>query len=88
MGGCKNKQELTWLSNFLNRFEVFHISEHVSAQTVALFQTYRLSHGVQIPDMLIASTALVYNISLLSKNKKDFFFIEHLKFIPFQQESS
>lgn len=83
MVGCENKKELTQLSEFLDRFQILPISEEVSAKTVELFRKYRLSHGVQIPDMLIASTALIHRIHLVSKNRKDFSFIENLDFIPY-----
>ncbi len=83
INGCQNKKELNQLSEFLERFEILHITEIISAKTVELFEKYRLSHGVQIPDMLIASTALVHNIQLISKNRKDFSFIEGLEFIPY-----
>lgn len=83
MSGCENKEEFNHLSDFIERFEVFNISEAISGKTVELFQLYRLSHGVKIPDMLIASTAIVYQIPLISKNRKDFSFIEELEFIPY-----
>lgn len=83
ISGCRNKKELNRLSEFLERFQILHITEAVSSKTVELFEKYRLSHGVQIPDMLIASTAMAYDIQLLSKNQKDFSFIEGLEFIPY-----
>lgn len=81
--GCRNKIELTGLEDFIERFEIRHINEAVSAKTEELFKLYRLSHGVQIPDMLIAATALVHQIPLLSKNQKDFNFIDGLHLIPY-----
>jgi predicted nucleic acid-binding protein len=41
-------------------------------------ETYSLSHKLSIPDALIASTALVYNLDLYTLNLKDFRFIEGL----------
>ena len=55
----------------------------MSQKAVALSEDYRLSHGVLIPDMLIASTALSPEIALLSKNWKDFRFIEELTLMEY-----
>jgi predicted nucleic acid-binding protein len=65
MVGCKNKRELRELAHFLERFEVLHLSEAISLKVVKLFNKFRLSHGVEIPDMLIASTAITYDVELL-----------------------
>lgn len=59
IAGCRNKYELRQLSGFLDYFDLINIDESVCDKAVELFYAYRLSHGVQIPDMLIASTALV-----------------------------
>ncbi len=83
LNGCQNKMEVNQLSEFIERFKILHITERVSTKTLELFENYRLSHGVQIPDMLIASTALVNDIRLISKNRKDFSFIKGLDFIPY-----
>jgi predicted nucleic acid-binding protein len=83
MVGCKNKKEFKELNKFLDRFKVFDLSETISRKTVELFQQYRLSHDVLIADMLIASTALTYELELISKNQKDFKFIDDLKLIKY-----
>jgi predicted nucleic acid-binding protein len=59
------------------------MSESTSEKAVDLFKKYRLSHGVLIPDMLIASTALTLEIPLISKNRKDFHFINKLELIEY-----
>ena len=78
MVGCENKKEFKQLENFLKRFEIIQLSEGISAKAVELFKEYRLSHGVLIADMLIASTAITHEIELISKNQKDYTFIENL----------
>lgn len=84
MVGCENKADFKSLLKFLDDFKVIHINEPISLKTVDLFNMYRLSHGVLIPDMLIASTALSLDIPLMSKNRKDFQFIKELKFIEYK----
>jgi len=81
MVGCENKADLRSLYDFLSDFEVIHLNTTISQIAVQLFEDYRLSHGVLIPDMLIASSALSLEIPLLSKNRKDFRFIKKLSTI-------
>jgi len=83
MVGCENKTDLKSLQKFLSNFEIIHLSKSTSELAVDLFKKYRLSHGVLIPDMLIASTALTLEIPLLSKNRKDFHFINKLELIEY-----
>lgn len=84
MLGCENKTEFESLDEFLERFEIINVSKSVSQKSVALFKDYRLSHGVMIADMLIAATALEYESPLLSKNQKDFRFINDLNLIEYK----
>ncbi|WP_234571966.1 type II toxin-antitoxin system VapC family toxin [Rhodohalobacter sp. 614A] len=83
MVGCENKTDLKSLQKFLTNFEIIQLSKSTSEIAVDLFKKYRLSHGVLIPDMLIASTALTLEIPLLSKNRKDFRFIKKLELIEY-----
>lgn len=83
MVGCENKTDFKSLQNFLSIFEIIQLNKSTSEIAVDLFKKYRLSHGVLIPDMLIASTALTLEIPLLSKNRKDFRFIKKLDFIEY-----
>ncbi|MBE9225006.1 type II toxin-antitoxin system VapC family toxin [Phormidium sp. LEGE 05292] len=83
MVGCRNKSEQQILERFLRRFEVIHINESISTQAVKLLLQYRLSHGLLIPDALIAATALVTGYPLLSKNQSDYRFIQDINLLPF-----
>ena len=64
MVGCENKADFKLLQKFLSNFEIIQLSKSTSEKTVGLFKKYRLSHGVLIQDMLIASTALTLEIRL------------------------
>lgn len=86
MVGCENKADFKSLQEFLDDFEIIHLNSSISEKAVDLFEEYRLSHGVLIPDMLIASTALMLEIPLMSKNQKDFRFIDELKLIEYKVE--
>lgn len=84
MLGCNNKKEFENLDEFLKRFNILDVSKPVSQRSVSLFKKFRLSHGVMIADMLIAATALERNCFFLSKNQKDFRFIQDLKLIDYK----
>lgn len=81
--GCRNKTELQHLKKFLQDYELFAIDESVSIKAIELVETYRLSHGLLIPDALIAATAITGNIPLLSKNQKDYRFIPELDLLTY-----
>jgi len=73
--GCRNKKELRSLHKFLNRFQIIQIHKKTSQLAVELLEKYRLSHGLLIPDALIASSVISSNASIATKNQKDFRFI-------------
>jgi predicted nucleic acid-binding protein len=83
MVGCRNKQELAVLDKFSIRFQVIKLNDSISNIAVDLLRQYRLSHGLLIPDALIASTALYLNMDLATKNQRDYRFIENLKLLPY-----
>jgi len=79
--GAINKRELNKIKNFLNDFKILPINEKISQFALNLIENYSKSHGLNIPDALIASTALYYNATLLTYNKKDFHYIKNLKML-------
>jgi predicted nucleic acid-binding protein len=81
--GCRDKAELRALDRFLDRFSVVAPSGAVSEKAVELLRAYRLSHGLLIPDALIAATALAEGAPLISKNQRDFRFIAGLQLLPY-----
>ena len=81
--GCENKRELRALSRFLRHFYIAHMMPGVSARAVDLMEQYRLSHGLLMPDALIAATALDDDHFFATKNRKDFRFIPGLKLLEY-----
>ncbi len=81
--GCRNKVELRNTERFLQRFQIIKLNEAISDVTIKLIRQYRLSHGLLIPDALIAATALVLNQPFISKNHRDYHFIAGLKLLPY-----
>ncbi|MDJ1175705.1 type II toxin-antitoxin system VapC family toxin [Roseofilum capinflatum] len=81
--GCANKLELQALEKFLQRFDAIPINQAISDQAVQLLRLYRLSHGLLIADSLIAATAIIWDYPLISKNQRDYRFIQNLNLLPY-----
>jgi len=81
--GCRNKAELRDLDKFLGRFYLLKIDEAISDRAVTLLRQYRLSHGLLISDALIAATAIDGNYPFVSKNQRDYRFIDGLNLLPY-----
>jgi len=81
--GCRNKNELHSLEQFMKRFHIFKLDEQISDKAIDLLEQYRLSHGLLIADALIAATAIVFGLSFVSKNQSDYQFIDNLQLLPY-----
>lgn len=79
--GALDKKELNMLEKFTDRFLVIDINEDISKLATKLVFLYAKSHNLNIPDALIASTAMFYDIELFTYNLKDFRYIKQLKLI-------
>jgi len=81
--GCRNKRELNRVDRLIRRFEIINFSPKISEVAINLIRTYRLSHGLLIPDALIAATAIAENAQFISKNQRDYRFIKGLRLLPY-----
>jgi len=81
--GCRNKRELKLTESFLKRFYILNLNEDIGFNADTLLLQYRLSHGLLIPDALIAATAITLNYPLISKNQKNYRFIQNLTLLPY-----
>ncbi|UTC62840.1 type II toxin-antitoxin system VapC family toxin [Treponema sp. OMZ 787] len=78
MVGALNKREAGIIKKAFADFEIVEISESISIKAKYLIEKYTKSHGLLIPDALIASTALELGLPLYTTNIKDFQFIDGL----------
>lgn len=77
--GATNKSEETKIKKKLLRFSVALINNDITKEALELFEHYRLSHGLAIPDCLIAASAKIMGLELFTYNEKDYKFINKLK---------
>jgi predicted nucleic acid-binding protein len=65
---------------FVNEATLIHLTDDVVEKTIALRKMVK----IKLPDAIIAATALTYNLTLVSRNDKDFDKIPNLDYVnPF-----
>ncbi len=77
--GALNKRELNKIKRALSEFNILLLNEDITQIAIELIENHSKSHGLKIPDALIASIAIYYDILLWTYNVKDFRFINALK---------
>jgi predicted nucleic acid-binding protein len=83
--GCRNTVELTQVRRFLQSVSVIPLDSVISQTALGLVEAHFLSHGLLIPDALIAATALAHGFPLYTKNARHFQMVPHLTVIrPYQ----
>jgi len=76
--GAFNKIEENKIKKSLQRINIALINNEITIVAQHLFEKYRLSHGLAIPDCFIAATSIVTDLKLLTYNTKDYKFISEL----------
>lgn len=76
--------DLVPLTDFVNKSTIFNLDPAVVQQTIIL----RQYHKIKTPDAIIAATALIHGLTLVSRNVSDFKQIAQLQVInPFELPS-
>ncbi|MBI2416498.1 MAG: type II toxin-antitoxin system VapC family toxin [Ignavibacteriales bacterium] len=81
--GALNKKELERIKKSLSGLTILSIHESTTSIALNLIESFSKSHGLTIPDALIASTAIDNKLPLLTYNTKDFKFIKNLQLVSF-----
>jgi predicted nucleic acid-binding protein len=77
--GAGNKSEMTLILKKLDKYNILLINDEITLKDFDLVQNYFLSHSLQLPDALIAASAMVTGFELFTYNSKDYRFITGLK---------
>jgi len=65
---------------FIEEAMIFELEKAIKIKTAEI----RKVHKIKLPDAIIAATALIYNLTLITRNAKDFKNIDGLKIVnPF-----
>lgn len=67
------------LEKFLKNYIVILLDDKISALGIHLYKKYKLSHGLDMPDSLIAATAIELDLPLFTYNTKDFRYIPDIR---------
>lgn len=81
--GCRNKTELRELDQLLRFFQIVKLTSQISDRAVFLLRQYRLSHGLLLANALIAATALASNVAFITKNQRDYRFIDGISLLTY-----
>ena len=81
MVGARNKNEVTAIKKAFADFEIIELTEAISIKAKNLIEKFTKSHGLLIPDALIAATALEFELPLSTLNISDFKFIPNLTLV-------
>lgn len=84
--GMRTKVELNELRKALREWNanILYITENISAKAMFFIERYYLSHSLEIADSLIASTAIVNALPLITGNDKIYRVIRDLELIKFR----
>ena len=83
--GALNKRELHQIQKDIKSLKSIYLNNDVGEIFLKLMSKYSLSHGLKIPDALIASTAIAYQLELFTLNTKDFRFIKELELYHYRK---
>jgi len=78
MLGALNKQDLIKIKKSISRFIIILVNEDINTKASSLIEKYALSHGLELPDSLIAATSILPSLELFTYNIKDYKFISEL----------
>lgn len=76
--GATDRRSQQRIERELSSFRVVMLNGNVCQKAMQLLDSYHLSHGLQLPDCLIAATCAVSGWPLFTYNKKDYRFIAEI----------
>jgi predicted nucleic acid-binding protein len=82
--GVREGQERETLEAFVRTFEVLPVDEMIARQGGLLRRDFGRTHGVGLPDALLAATALAHDLQFVTLNRKHFPMLENLA-VPYQR---
>jgi tRNA(fMet)-specific endonuclease VapC len=79
--GSKSNHEKQVIEKYLRKFPLLPITSESSVKAIELIRNYSNSHGLLLPDALIAAITLENDLTVVTYNVDDFKFINGLKYL-------
>jgi len=79
IAGAKDLVMQKRFEELLNHYIIISLDSNISFLAINLYKKYKLSHGLDMPDSLIAATAIELDFPLFTYNIKDFRYIPGLQ---------
>jgi predicted nucleic acid-binding protein len=79
--GARDKKELQVIKKKLLSFRLLDLQQVIFDSATEWMRDYRLSHGLTLPDAVIGSTAIYYQIPFYTYNQKDFRFLPEIQLV-------
>lgn len=76
--GARDKRELRKIQKHLALLQQIPLDDEISGLFLKLLEEFALSHHLNIPDALIAATAIRHSLPLYTLNVRDFRFLPGL----------
>ena len=77
--GARDKRDLAGIDSLVSAYPVIHIDASIGQLAYDLLKRYAKSDGLRTFDSLIAATAIMRGLKLVSRNHKHFAMIEGLR---------
>ena len=86
--GMRNKRELSEFRKAIRIWncKIIHLNEEISSKAMFYIERHYLGHPLELADALIATTALINGLPLITGNDKHFRIIKELKIKRFRPE--
>ncbi len=81
VAGCRDARDVQQLQKFVAAIAVIPLSGPISLRALQWMEQFSVSHGLTIPDALIAATALEQGLALYTKNTRHFQMLPGLRLI-------
>ena len=79
IAGAKDMVMQKRFEKLLDNYTIISLDHEISVLGISLYRKYKLSHGLDMPDSLIAATAIELDLPLFTYNTKDFHYISGIR---------
>jgi predicted nucleic acid-binding protein len=80
IAGAKSIKQLAAINKVLKVYDIYFLDESISQRALNLYKKHILKQDLGLSDCFIGATALKYGLELYTDNKKDYRFMEGIKF--------